>query len=165
MKYDDFLHRSVPTVLSIVAIAICGCGQSSTNAAPARSEEGEQFDSYYEKIEHAGGRVVVELDFSGSDFSDDDLAKLEVVDRVRTLNLAGTKVTDAGLAVLKHASNLETIDLSDTAITEEGIMQLKEIPNLRSLHYHQGDISRKALLEVMKFLSTRQAGQRKHDDR
>ena len=104
---------------------------------------------------------MVELDFSGTDFTDEDLATLEVVDSVRSLNLAGTGVTDEGLAVLTHAIKLETIDLSGTAITDEGIMRLKEIPHLRSLHYHHGNISRAALLDVMKFLSAREGTQQK----
>ena len=146
---------------SAVVVAACaimlisaGCGQNTAAQAPPK-DVGE-FDNYCERIETAGGKLAIELDFSGKEFVDADLDKLSLSENVTSLNLAGTQITDAGLERLLSSPNIERIDLRNTKITDAALDTLKKLPNLKFANVHQSGMTRKGQLELMKFLAARQ---------
>jgi hypothetical protein len=75
------------------------------------------------------GRDAVEnvtaVYFGGTSVSDDDLACLRHLPRLRVLVLTSSTVSDAGLPHLYNLPNLETVDLRFTAVTELGVEQLR----------------------------------------
>jgi uncharacterized protein (TIGR02996 family) len=73
------------------------------------------------------------LDFSGTRLTDDDLAALAVLPRLRRLTLADTAVSDAGCASLARLPSLERLDLRRTAVTDRGLARLASAPRLVAL--------------------------------
>src|SRR5262249_44964517 len=72
----------------------------------------------------AVGRDLPELDQEYQAFlnvTDDDLAGIPDVARLKNLSLCCTSVTDAGLARLSGCKNLQWLDLSLTAAGNEGL--------------------------------------------
>lgn len=65
--------------------------------------------------------------------SDDDLALLAELPRLRRLNLSGSGITDAGLTHFAKLTQLESLSLNETSISDVGLEQLKTLVNLKSL--------------------------------
>ncbi len=65
--------------------------------------------------------------------SDDDLAGIPSLDRLRNLSIGRTSVTDAGLMHLAGAKNLEWLDLSGTSVTDKGAAIIADMPRLTQL--------------------------------
>lgn len=65
--------------------------------------------------------------------SDDDLAGIPDVARIKNLSLGRTSVTDAGLARLAGCKNLEWLDLSLTAASDEGLKCFATATGLQQL--------------------------------
>lgn len=101
------------------------------------------------------GVVDVDLGFQ-QDLTDADLAKLQGMTKLRSLNLIGTEIADqgmptvagmtelrelylphrvsnAGLLTLKGMPALEFVNLGETSITDAGLASLKEIKSLRRI--------------------------------
>jgi HEAT repeat protein len=66
--------------------------------------------------------------------SDDELALLAEMPRLRTLILSRSGVTDAGLAHIGKLTQLESLWLDETAITDAGLPQLRWLANLKLLY-------------------------------
>lgn len=84
----------------------------------------------------SGEIETVEINLTGIEFGDDDLAHLADWPRLPalySLNLAGTNVTDAGLKNLKRLSQLRHLDLSRTAMTDSGLNDLQSLSRLKHL--------------------------------
>jgi hypothetical protein len=62
-----------------------------------------------------------------SDTTDDGLAGLAPLTRLRTLDLSKTTVAGAGLAHLPSLAQLQTLQLYDTEVTEDGITALRRL--------------------------------------
>jgi hypothetical protein len=75
---------------------------------------------------------LADLDLSGAEITDADLAQLATLDNLRILRLRGSSITDAGLA---HLSGLElsSLDLRDTDVTAFGMASLPSA-SLEALH-------------------------------
>ena len=84
------------------------------------------------RIEQRDGEVV-KVDFSNKPVNDGDLASLEVLRELRTLNLRGSPITDAGLKHLEGLTQLRDLDLSSTKVTDNGLERLKGLTHLRTL--------------------------------
>ncbi len=65
---------------------------------------------------------------------DDDLAKLNGLENLTTLNLAYAGITDAGLAHLANLKNLESLDLHFTQLRGPGLEHLTRLKNLSTLN-------------------------------
>ena len=64
--------------------------------------------------------------------TDEDLAGLGRLAKLKTLWLTGTAVTDRGLTALESLRNLETLEVNGTAVTPEGLGNLKRrLPKLK----------------------------------
>jgi hypothetical protein len=64
---------------------------------------------------------------------DSELAYLQDVTRLSTLNLGRSKVTDTGLAHVVQLTGLQRLDLSETKVTDAGIAQLASLSDLQVL--------------------------------
>jgi Leucine-rich repeat (LRR) protein len=74
------------------------------------------------------------LDLSGALFKDADLAGLDSVKQLKTLDLSTTvTLTDAGLVHIQNLSNLTTLNLGHTFVRNAGIAQLKSLKQLENL--------------------------------
>jgi hypothetical protein len=98
-------------------------------------------------IERAGGKSTLDVRTSGapiiavdlhhSRVSDADLALLQGLTTLRTLNLHGTGISDAGLAHLSGLSGLQVLYLNGTAVSDGGLQYLQRLTALRELGlYH-----------------------------
>lgn len=63
--------------------------------------------------------------FGGTALSDDDLACLDNLPRLRTIVLTSSPITDAGLEHLPRFSDLESVDVRFTNVTEAGVARLR----------------------------------------
>jgi hypothetical protein len=93
-------------------------------------------------VQRVGGRIKVravgvddamEINLTGTPFTDDGLARLRCVTNVRFLILDATQVTDAGLAHLEGMKDLEVLDLGRTQVSSAGLVHLKGLTNLQRL--------------------------------
>ena len=74
---------------------------------------------------------VASLDLSDAPITDEGMARLRGLTRLRKLCLADTHITGAGL---ERLSGLTVLDLSGTPVTDAGLERLKELTQLRELH-------------------------------
>ena len=98
-----------------------------------------------------GGSDTFHVRVNGTEFGDDDLARLiqKHGDRIWGLDLRNTKVTDAGLKNLTGMSNLEQLILGNddvrgfpgidfhrptSPITDSGLVHLRDLPQLMNLN-------------------------------
>jgi Leucine-rich repeat (LRR) protein len=72
------------------------------------------------------GNVPFAVDFSkcGTKPSDDDLACLESLDQLTSVNLSGSPISDVGIEHLKGLRYLNFIDCEDTKVTAKGAEEL-----------------------------------------
>lgn len=78
---------------------------------------------------------VVEVSLQSMRFTDDDLAFLEGLPHLGTLNLYETPITDSGLRRLKSLTSLRSLNLGFCRrITDAGVKYLKDLTLLESLN-------------------------------
>lgn len=102
--------------------------------------ESNQPEFLYELL----GRMprVAYIDFPEQcDFSETDLAYLEMLPEVPGLSLRNTAVTHNGFSRLKSIPGLERLDLRDTQLDDESVKWLQEIKNLEALDARNTSIS------------------------
>jgi len=76
--------------------------------------------------------ILDELDLSGSQVKDFQLANFGNLKSLRSLRLIATDVTDQGLQHLAKIRTLQSLDVSRTRVSNQGIMNLKAaLPNLQ----------------------------------
>ena len=136
--------------------------QSGTPAkplSPASDTSGEAVvvavDRYRDIVRGFGGQADVNLDFSRTAITDDDLARLPLPDSVRGIDLSVTQIGDAGLEHLLRARRLERLNLSGTKVTEAGARTLKKMPYLWSVNVDQSQMPLATQLELLRFFATR----------
>jgi hypothetical protein len=102
------------------------------------------------RIKKAGGNVVVNppavgpvvvIDLHRTAVTDADLAPLQGLPHLCTLNLYGTKITDAGLKYISGLTTLQTLYLNNTPVTDAGLPHLQKLVNLRELGLHQTHVT------------------------
>ncbi|MGB6044325.1 MAG: leucine-rich repeat domain-containing protein [Pirellulales bacterium] len=135
-----------------VLLFVLGCG-SSDSAIGARAIQTE--NELGRQVQKLGGRATLDLDFTWSDVTDEDLARMQLPDTVRSISLANTKITDQGLAALANLPNLEQLNLMNTQVTDEGLEQLKQLPHLWQVHLAGSQVSQEVALEFIRFLAPR----------
>jgi hypothetical protein len=75
-----------------------------------------------------GRETIANVDgvyLGGTSVSDDDLARLKGLPRLRTVVLTSSAVTDAGLPHLRDLTGLQTVDLRFTPVTDDGLASLR----------------------------------------
>jgi len=70
---------------------------------------------------------------SECNLTDADLAPIEEMTSLKSLNLFRTRITDAGLMRLKGLNHLRTLVLSETEITDAGLAHLADLISLDAL--------------------------------
>ena len=76
---------------------------------------------------------VIELDLGDIGISDNGIASLAALTKLRRLNLQASNVTDAGLDALKNMTDLEELSLYRTKVSNAGLAKLSNLKKLRSI--------------------------------
>jgi len=109
-------------LLTMVVIVACVLGlwrHRHDEQAPYRALHAVGAEIYFPNHSEA-----VEINLSGSDIADKDLAILSSVPLSITLNLSGTGVTDDAIDHLINARGLSFVDLTQTDISDSGLHRL-----------------------------------------
>jgi internalin A len=78
-------------------------------------------------------RHTTTLDLNDTSISDDGLAMLSGLSRLRRLGLARTRVSDAGLRHVEGLRDLEMLILEDTGVGDDGVRALTQLQQLEIL--------------------------------
>ncbi|HSO84247.1 hypothetical protein [Thiocapsa sp.] len=105
-----------------------------------------------------GATDVVVLQMANADVTDETLALLAGMDRLRELDLNESAVTDAGLARLAASTRLERLRLANTGITDAGFRAfLMPHPSLLELDLRGTSVSAETISEWRKAKPGRRA--------
>jgi len=85
--------------------------------------------------------LIVELNMSGVEIGDNDLANLAGLKNLVKLSLSNSTVTDAGLASLQGLDKLETLNLYHTGITDAGLAHLHGLKALKNLYVYETKVT------------------------
>ena len=104
-----------------------------------------------------GALIVIEVDFSdNAQLGDDDIARLNGLTTLRSLQLQGTGVSDAGLKHLADATELVRLDLSQTSeVTGSGLAHLNGLVNLEALMLNHSQVTDAGLTHLEGLTSLR----------
>ncbi len=91
--------------------------------------------------EKTPGKPVISVDFGGNNVTNAELAYLQGMTELKSLNLMGTKITDVGLARLKGLTKLQSLNLAGTEVEDEGLGHLKGSLQLQSLNVQRTQIT------------------------
>ena len=74
----------------------------------------------------------IALHLANSKMTDKELALVEPLDTLKTLDLRSTKISDAGLKRLRRLDKLRVLNLEDTLVTDAGVADLqKRLPDCK----------------------------------
>ena len=125
MKWFDQLHW-----LQNLALASCmflaGCGNDDAEAVKALKalKAGMGTDE---------NGSVIEVDFSNSQATDDDLVHLKGLPKLSTLFI-GSQISDKGMAHVEGLTTLTFVDCTfNTKITDKGVSYLASLVNLEGV--------------------------------
>ena len=94
------------------------------------------------------GTEIVGVDFEGLGVSDEDIANLVHLPRVRFLNLKRTLITDAALQHVVRLRLLLCLDLSETAVTDASLPCLRSCKELRVLTLRGTVVTNEAIIKL-----------------
>lgn len=86
-------------------------------------------------------RLIVQLNLTGADVSDDSASVLASMTSLRLLRLPETKITDRSIPSIAGLSHLESLNLYGTAITDEGLLKLGSLKQLKKLYLWQTKVT------------------------
>ena len=132
------------TPLMVLAIAVGGCGENTSS-----------HNNYAQLVAKLGGELHAHVELGGTQISNDELARLELPDTVRSISLRDSAITDLGAAELKRGLNLERIDLTNTQITDAALEDLKQMPRLWVVDVAAPNVSPEAFGEIRFFVDRR----------
>lgn len=95
------------------------------------------------------------LNFSGTDFGNDDLPNLSGLHNLRYLNLATTRVTCEGVLQLPILANIKCLDIAGARGGAAFASRVVDLPELRSLVIAGSDIGNEDLKQLAKSKSLR----------
>jgi predicted negative regulator of RcsB-dependent stress response len=97
--------------------------------------------------------TVESVDFwNPSQVTDDDVAHLAQLPRLKHLNLTDTQVTDAGLKHLAGLKDLSGLTLDNTQVTDAGLVHLAGLKGLRHLNVYRTLVTDAGALELQESL-------------
>jgi hypothetical protein len=89
-------------------------------------------------------------------FADDDVACLESLKSLRTLDLSGTRVSDAGLKAIRNLTNLEALWLPKSRyVTDAGLANMASLTELDSLYLDDTGVHGEGLKHLQKMKKLR----------
>lgn len=159
------LREVDPTILRSVAklgnIAFLDLSRSSLSAADASLLAGLKLQRLRLPLNArsalalppylSASALSAEIDLTGWDISDSDLAILARSRRPTSLNLSRTRISDAGLKLVAEFMDLRQLSLSGTAVTDRGMPELARLQRLESLdlsHTRIGDDGLRSLTRL-----------------
>ena len=158
---------------ALILVLLSGCGDSEEDPINARAgqvpvegvnriirEKYERNANIEAQLKEKGGRIRLEIDFSYTKLSDDDLANIELPENLTLLDLAGTSITDAGVAHLANNPSLKGLlhlNLARTMVTDACVEDIKKFSNLLSVRFDGTPVVIKRHQELIKLFNERQA--------
>lgn len=110
-------------------------------------------------LQYIGSLPALEnLGFPESALSDEGLACLKGLSRLRRLDLQGTSISEQGLVHLAALPNLEELDLSGTPIGDAGARHLENLKQLRKLVVRQTNITEAGLASLSRLTALEELG-------
>lgn len=97
----------------------------------------DDFRAFCDALAGGGPPKLSRLWLEDTPLTDDDLAALGTVARLRWVILSGTKITDAGLTHLHSLRKLETLWLDRTDVSDAGVLGLAVLTNLSGVPVRQ----------------------------
>lgn len=83
---------------------------------------------------------VTVVDLKSSEATDEDIAQLLVLRRLRYLGLGGTKMTSQSVPLIKRMRSLELLELTPTRLTKQEIAELQQaLPECEILSWTMPD--------------------------
>jgi len=134
-----------------------GRGPAPEGAESQESLLADQEDAFA-RIRQLGGtwvsreQQVVEVDFSGRNLADEDLAILKAFPQLERLLLARTPVTDAGLSHLQGLAYLYMLDLQQTDVSDAGLKHITGLRRLKALKLKGTSVSDEGAREMQRQL-------------
>lgn len=95
------------------------------------------------------GRVV-DVDLSGTKFTDADVLHLAVLVDLEQLSLRGTEISDSGLRQLTGLDKLQLLDVGKTRISDAGLQWLRQLDSLQYLLLGQTHVTEAGVPELRK---------------
>ncbi|MGZ4973049.1 MAG: c-type cytochrome domain-containing protein [Limisphaerales bacterium] len=96
--------------------------------------------------------TLMDLNLSGTKFSDASAANLKPLVNLTHLHLEHTSITDGGLANVKDMVHLGYLNLFDTSITDAGLDHLTGLTNLQNLHLWETKVTDAGVAKLQKAL-------------
>jgi len=121
LAYAKSPSRQLCLIAALLAGSLSGCSD------PVPPEQAAAIAKY----QALGGKVLFsnggyQLELSGTQISNDDLADLKDIAKLRGVELRDTRITDEGLKHLEGLTNLKHVDLQRTPVSRAAIDALKK---------------------------------------
>ena len=110
-------------------------GAFPTNTRALRIDNTDTDDAELKKI-CCQNPELVELTLGGTKITDDGLAHLVKLTKLRKIRLSKTAITDTGTNILAKCEFLEDVDVSQTKIGDFGVWELRALPRLKNLNLY-----------------------------
>ena len=136
-------------------VFVMGCGRPAGHLDEAAAVEAIQ--RLGGKVDYDGegaDRRVVKVYLHQTPVTDDDLAVLEKLPKLRNLFLGQTKIGDAGLVHLEQATELETLSVNATNLTDAGLKSLEGLKHLKTLNLQETRVTAAGVAQLRKSLPT-----------
>lgn len=113
-----------------------------------------------ELVRHAGGQVQVSKATDAPDFyisevtlpddntTDEMLAWLRGLSRIKRLTASSGHITDAGIAYIANLSSLERLRIDWSQVTDSGLLQLSGLTRLRGIGLHGTKVTDAGLIHL-----------------
>ena len=106
------------------------------------------------KVSDASGiGISVEFHLTRRSLTDSDLAVVEGMDNISSLNLKGTRITGAGLQHLSKLTGLRVLHLEKTRVDDKGLRHISVLPNLQYLNIFGTKVTDAAIPHLVKLQS------------
>ncbi len=141
--------RHLTCLLMLSGLLFTGCNPPATNdpttpaspetnpnATPDKPEVVSKLEETGAKTRKDGNGNIIEVDLRKMDVTNDLLAQLAGLPKLRSVLLADTKVTDASLEAIGKIPTIENLDLRGCAITNAGMPYLSGLTKLKALKFN-----------------------------
>lgn len=138
----------------ILLLGLFGCHQPPS-AHPDEAAAIAAIQKLGGKVEFEGDgteRRVFKVYLHSTKVTDDDLAMLKKLPKLRNLFLGKTQISDAGLEHLEKSAELQTLSLNSTHVTDAGLQSLNWLKNLKTLNLQETQVTPAGAAQLRKSL-------------
>ena len=130
------MRRLCEVPLSVMALVFCAMlGCEETHKELPSNETLPREPSWFDQVRAVQSGRTDEIHLEHAVVTDEELAHVSGLTRLRMLSIAQAQVTDAGLSHLEGLTSLEKLQLWHTAVTLEGAGALKKVlPKCKIYH-------------------------------